>query len=250
MRKNRRVSDAGKRSRPRPGWSAWLASGLATLAILGASVALQPPAVRWWYGGDYAAVYLRSGLSLFGGHRSGFIEHPGLPVQSAVAVGLTARWAVSSAGDSREERMVSWFERPNGALGTLRTVALIMFALSVLIVFGVVGRLFGDPLWGMVGSALFIAAPALPTTATVPAPGPLLGATSLATTGLLACAWRGRTPVALFAGAFLLGFAVSVKLHAIALLVPLALVVVARTPAADWPAVTRAALRRRTRVAT
>jgi hypothetical protein len=98
----------------------------------------------------------------------------------------------------------------------------------------VCGSLMGHPAWGALGGLLVLGVPDAIAWAAVFKPDHPLVALSLAAVFLLALGVERRRPELLCAAAFVIGFAVTVKLPAIGLLLPLAIAIVFLPPRRGW----------------
>jgi hypothetical protein len=65
------------------------------VVVAGALLVFQPLTSPWWTGGDADSVYVGSGVSLAGGRPTRYFDHPGTPLQEALAATLEARWLVA-----------------------------------------------------------------------------------------------------------------------------------------------------------
>ena len=211
-----------------------LAAAVVVLAVAGALLAFQPLRSPWWAGYDFDSVYVGSGLTLFRGERSVFYDHPGAPLQEALAATFTAGWAASSPGTSRAARADEWLTNLDRTRPYLRVWGSLIYLLSALIVFLTVAWVMRSAGWGLLGGLLFLASPDVITWATVVKPDPLLAALAVATVGLIVEGFRRRSGALYLAAAVTLGYALSVKVHAIGLAVPLGLAVLLRPPPAGW----------------
>lgn len=210
----------------------WAAAAL--LAVAGALLAFQPLRSPWWTGHDFDSVYVGSGLTLFRGERSVFYDHPGAPLQEALAATFTAGWAVSSPGKSRAARADEWLTNLDRTRPYLRVWGSLIYLLSVLIVFVTLTWVMRSAGWGLLGGLLFLASPDVITWAAVVKPDPLLAALSVAAVGLTVEGYRRRSGGLYLAAAATFGYALSIKVQAIGLAVPLALAVLLRAPPYGW----------------
>ena len=210
----------------------WAAAAL--LAVAGALFAFQPLRSPWWTGYDFDSVYVGSGLTLFRGERSVFYDHPGAPLQEALAATFTAGWAVSSPGESRAARADEWLTNLDRTRPYLRVWGSLVYLLSVLIVFVTLTCVMRSAGWGLVGGLLFLASPDVITWAAVVKPDPLLAALSVAAVGLTVEGYRKQSGGLYLAAAAVLGYALSVKVQAVGLAVPFALAVLLRPPPYGW----------------
>ena len=195
--------------------------GLALAA--GLLLSAQPLRSPWWTGHDFDTVYGASAVSLFRGERSTFLDHPGLPLQETLAAALIADWALSDSGDSRSAR-ANWFLSDLDRLRPhLRILGSLLFFGSALIAYAAVAWSERSILGGLFAGLVLLAAPDVTVWAAVVKPDPLLAALSVAATALLVEGARRRSGAFYVAAAAVIGYAITVKVHAVGLLAPLAL---------------------------
>jgi len=206
----------------------------AVVVAAGALLAFQPLGSPWWSGYDYDSVYVGSGLQLFRGDRSVFYDHPGAPLQEALAATFTGAWAASSPGESRAAKEDWWLRNLDRTRPYLRVVGSLLYVLSALIVFFTLAWVLRGAWWGLLGALLFLGSPDVITWAAVVKPDPLLGALAVLVVGLSVEGFRRRSGGLYLAAAFALGYDVSVKVQAAGLVVPLVLAVALRPPPAGW----------------
>jgi dolichyl-phosphate-mannose-protein mannosyltransferase len=204
------------------------------LAVAASLLAFQPLRSPWWSGYDFDSVYTGSALTLFRGERSRYYDHPGAPLQEALAATFTGAWAVSSPGESRATRADEWLENLDRARPYFRFWGSFTYLLSALIVFLAVAWVMRSAGWGLLAGLLFLGSPDVITWAAVVKPDSLLAALSVATVAVTVEGYRRRSPGLYLAAAALLGYALSVKVHAIGLVVPLAVAVLLRPPSSAW----------------
>lgn len=208
----------------------WAAAAL--LAVAGALLALQPLRSPWWTGFDFDSVYVASGLRLAAGERSAFYDHPGAPLQEALAASFTAARALS--GEDRGKRADEWLSNLDSTRPYLRTWGSLLYLVSALAVFLTVAWVMRHAVWGLLAGLLFLGAPDMIAWAAVVKPDPLLAALSVVSVGLAVEGFRRRSAALYLASAFAAGFNLSVKVHAVGLLLPLALAVLFRPPPSGW----------------
>lgn len=210
----------------------FLAAGLVTAAAL-ALVSFQPLGSPWWSGFDFDSAYVASALRLARGETSNFYDHPGAPLQETLAASFTAARVLS--GEPRDERVDRWLADLDSTRAFLRAWGTFFFVASALLVFLTIAWVMGHPLWGLLGGLLFLGAPDLIAWAAVVKTDVLLAALSVVAVGLTVQAYRRRSAGLYLAAAAAVGYDVSVKVHAVGLLVPLALAVAVRPPSPGWP---------------
>lgn len=215
-------------------------------------IALQPVTSPWWITADADAVYTASGLSLLVGNHTKYLDHPGLPEQEALEGVFGAQYLVQRATGSRTGNAQAFATDTllhlDRARPAYRALAIAFYLLGVALTFVLLARLLGHWSWGFAGSLLWLAAPGLLEIAIQIRPDALLCALVVASGYLVAQAAERRDPWLFSLAAIVIGFAVTVKLPAAALALPLLIAVVWRHPAYDWPerlaANARGALRR------
>jgi len=75
---------------------AFVAFGVVFVAML-AVVGSQPIRSPWWTYADADASYTATGIDLFAGEHSFFLDHPGMPIQDLMAMTTEARSMVVGA---------------------------------------------------------------------------------------------------------------------------------------------------------
>lgn len=229
-------------------------SGLLTTAALAIVVAIaigvtaaQPVGSPWWINADADATYTASGIELAIGKHSFYLDHPGMPLQDLMAITFRARYAAHRLAGSRDslqtyagKQLVNLDEsRPY-----FRGWAIVFFLFGAIVTFFAVTRLFGGPLWGIVGVLLWLSAPALPAMSIQFRPDGLLAGLVVACCALIARAAQKRDAWMYALAALLLGITITVKLHAAGLLVPFAIALLWRSPLHGWQEPFRNSLRR------
>ena len=205
---------------------------IAVAAVACGLLALQPLRSPWWSGFDFDAVYVASALKLAAGERSNFYDHPGAPLQEALAGTFVVSWL--AGGGDRQERIDAWLANLDSTTPYLRGWASVFFVASALLVFFTVAWVFRHAGWGVLAALLFLGAPDVVTWAAVIKTDPLLAALGVAAVGLAIEGVRRRSAALYLASAFAIGFDVSVKIHAVGLVVPLALALALAPPASGW----------------
>lgn len=215
---------------------------IAALAVAAAAVAcvlVQPIDATWVLGDGYEGGYPPSALSIVEGEQPTYLDHPGMPLNQALAAAFTIGWLADGAPGSRHDRAQALAADLDTTRPYSRTLGSLAFVTSALLVFAVLRRFF-TPAWAAVGALLFLGAPNIITFSLFIAPDPAQSALALAIVALLVGAVLRRDPSLYLLAAAVLGFAVTIKVHAIGLLVPFALAL-ALAPPAGW----MEALRRR-----
>ncbi|MDX6514557.1 MAG: hypothetical protein QOH73_223 [Gaiellaceae bacterium] len=222
-----------------------------TLVVAATIVLAQPITSPWWIYGDADATYTASGLQIAGNRHTRYLDHPGLPIQQGLAIAFDAEWLVARAveGTSHRAFVNDRLLHLDRTRGTYRTLAIALFLLGALLACVLVRRLLDSWLWGLAAGVLWIAAPDGARDSIQIRPETLLTLLCLVAMYYVSRGARERSARLLGLGAFTIGFAAIVKLHAVALLAPLALAALVARPGSGWGAElvarTRDLLRRR-----
>lgn len=189
---------------------------------------LTRPLGPWWLSADCDATYAASALNLMMGLPTEKLDHPGLPLQAALTLSFKLHHLATGwwTGESTAEYVAASFADPSRVLWILRVWALAMLMGVVATVYLVCRRaaqqagldLNAARTAGLAGVVCLMACPGTLTHATSFRPENLLLILCWSAMWLLAEAWRLRCRTRLFAGAALIGWAVSVKIHALALM--------------------------------
>ena len=107
--------------------------------------------------------------------------------------------------------------------------AIVLFLGATLVAYVAVGRLVGHWTWGLAGALLFVSAPELGSISFILRPDAVVAGLCLGIGYLVATAFEQRSALRYTAAAALLGFAMTWKLTAIGMAVPLAVAAVWRT---------------------
>jgi hypothetical protein len=202
-----------------------------TFAVL--VVEAQPIRSPWWTYADADATYTASALNLMLGEQVTFVDHPGLPITEAVAFASGVD-ALMEEGSLSQDARLRYVDRTlldlDGARGLFRGFAIAFYLLGALLAFALPARLFGHWSWGLANGLLWLAAPGLISMSIQLRPDVLLAGLCLVFAFAIARA-VDRLSVGWYAAAALLvGFASMVKLHALALLLPLVVAALWRPP--------------------
>ncbi len=165
-----------------------------------------------------------------------FVDHPGLPVTEAVAI-------VSGVDALRTEHTLAWTAREryvdralldlDGSRWLFRGLAVGFYLLGAGLAFFLALRLFGHWTWGLANGLLWLAAPGLAAMSIQLRPDVLLAVLCLVFGFAIARGVERRSVGWFAAASATVGFATMVKLHALALLVPLVVAAVWRPPPDD-----------------
>jgi hypothetical protein len=212
-------------------WAVLALATVVTVAVL--VVEAQPTRSPWWTYADADASYTASALNLLAGYEVFFVDHPGLPVTEAVAVAagvdaLLEEHSLSQGARLRyTDRTLLDLDR---ARGLFRGFAVAFYVLGATLAFALAAKLFGHWSFGLANGLLWFAAPGLIPMSIQLRPDVLLAVLCLVFAFLVGVAVERRS-VWWFAGAAaVVGFAAMVKLHALALLLPLAVAAFWRPP--------------------
>jgi hypothetical protein len=215
------------------------AASLAFLLALGLAaliVAAQPLRSPWWTYADADASYTAVALNLVAGYPAQFVDHPGLPVTEATALAFGAdallRGNVSRA--DREAYVDTRLRDLDRTRAVFRGFAVLLYLAGAALAFVLLARLLGHWTWGLAGSLLWLAAPGLQPMAIQLRPDVALALCCLVFAYLVGRGVEARGARLYASAAFVAGLGLMVKLHAIGLLVPLAVAVLWRPPLADW----------------
>ena len=201
--------------------------GVVALALL--LVALQPWGEPWWYTADSDGGHLANGLNLLLGHPTKLLDHPALPMQALLTLSLQADYLVHGwwQGVGVRAYVDACFADPDRIIGHAAFWGLTFLLAAVVVAFEVGARLFGHWQWGIVAAMLYLALPGHLAFATMIRPENILSASCLLAAYLLWRALEQRSPSRCLVAAGLIGHAVSEKVHAIGLFVPLGVTVLA-----------------------
>ena len=213
---------------------------LVVIAAAGVLVARQPVSAPWWVNGDADATYAASALSILAGHRTNLIDHPGLPEQELLAVSFGA--ASLTDGGPTESWAADEMLHLDRARPIYRGWAIAFFVGGAGLAFLLLTRLLGHWTWGAAAGLLWLAQPGLTDSIQI-RPDVVLAGLALVAGFLATRAFERRSALWLVFAAVVTGFALMVKLPAVALLVSLLLARVFGYPAAGWPTHLRHELR-------
>jgi dolichyl-phosphate-mannose-protein mannosyltransferase len=219
-----------------------LAPALALAAVIAWAaflVSSQPVTSPWWTYADADATYTATALNLTN-HNSHarYLDHPGLPLHELLATSfLVERLTRAAAGEEGVSQDAFFAERMlnlDTARPLYRGWAIAFYLAGAVLSFLAAARLLGHWTWGLAAGLLWTAAPGLLAMAIQYRPDVPLSVLTLAVGYLTARAALSHSGVRYLAAALLLGFAVTVKLHAAGLLVPLGIAALWRPPRPGW----------------
>lgn len=212
-------------------WATLAFATVVALAVL--IVASQPVRSPWWTYADADATYAGSALNLMLGQPVSYVDHPGLPLTEATAVlfGVDALIEQKSLSDrARLEYVDGQLLNLDRARGVFRGIAIAIYLLGAVLAFVLSRRLLGHWTWGFAGGLLWIAAPGLAAMSIQLRPDMPLALLTLVFAYLIGRAVENRSASLYGLAALTVGFTVMVKLHGLALLVPLAVATLWRPP--------------------
>jgi hypothetical protein len=207
-----------------------------TFAVAGTIVFSQPLGAPWWLYADADATYVGSSLELASNDHARYVDHPGLPIQEALAVTFDAEWLATKAlhGTSHAAFMRHRLLHLDRTRGTFRSFAVAFYLAGALLACWLVARMLRSWWWGMAAGVLWIGMPAGALDAIQIRPETLLSLLCLVVMFCLTRAFELRSARWYGWAGIALGFAVVVKLHALGLVVPLAVAALLAPPAPGW----------------
>jgi Dolichyl-phosphate-mannose-protein mannosyltransferase len=211
-----------------------LAVAVAALVVV---LAKQPVTSPWWIYADADASYTATGIDLMAGEHTIYLDHPGMPLQDAMAITVEARYLVHKLAGSRDtphEYAARRLLDLDDSRPFFRGFAILFYAAGALFAFVALSRLMGGPWWGAAGTLLWLGAPGLQAMSIQYRPDGLLAGAVLAVGFLIARAAERRSAWTYTLAALLLGLALTLKIHAAALVVPFGIALVWRPPPRDW----------------
>jgi hypothetical protein len=213
-----------------------LAGVLAWAALL---VSAQPVTSPWWTYADADGTYTATALNLtYHDSRVQYLDHPGLPLHELLATSfLVERLGRRAAGEDGSSED-AFFTRKLLDLDSTRPLfrgwAILFYLAGAALSFLTAARLLGHWTWGLAAGLMWTAAPGLLAMSIQYRADVPLGVVTVALGYLVARAAVARSAPHYLAAALLLGFAVTVKLHAAGLVVPLVLAALWRPPQPGW----------------
>jgi len=203
------------------------------LAAALAVVLLQPLDAPWWYHADADATYVANSYELGAGHYTWYLDHPGMPLQDLMAVTFDARYVgfkIRGGAGSRTDFLNSRLLHLDDSRLYFRGFAALFYLAGALIAFWVVRGLLRSSVWGVAAGLLWLGAPGLLEQSIQYRADPPLAALFLLVGFLIARAAERRDALLYVTAAVILGFAITVKIHAVAAVVPFAIAVAFRPP--------------------
>lgn len=214
-----------------------VAGGVLALAAAALLVALQPVRAPWWHWADPDGAYVGNSLNILVGNHTYYLDHPGLPTQDALALGFGAQYVAGKVTGSSDSRQAFVDERLLDVDQTrllYRLWAIALFLGATLIAYVAISRLLGHWTWGLAGSLVFVSAPGLGPISFLLRPDSAVAGLCLGIGYLTVTAFERRSAVRYTAAATLLGFAMTWKLTAVGMAVPLAVAALWRFPGPGW----------------
>ena len=215
------------------------------MAVATGVVLLQPLGAPWWYHADADATYVANSYEMAAGHHTWYLDHPGMPLQDLMAVVFDGRYVaykLAGGSESRQQYLNDRLLHLDDSRVYFRSLAALFYLLGAVIAFFVVRSLLRSTRWGAVAGVLWVGAPGLLEQSIQYRPDPLLAALCLLTAFLIVRAAERRDALLYIGAALALGFSMTVKIHAAALVLPFGIALAARRPPSDGQA-TRARAR-------
>jgi hypothetical protein len=210
----------------------------AVLAVAAAAlmVWLQPVRAPWWSFADPDGAYVGSSLNILLGNHTNHLDHPGLPTQDALALAFGTEYIarrVTGDEQGRQAFAESKMLDLDDTRRLYRSWAVALFLGAALVVFVVVARLLGHWTWGLGGSLAFVAAPGLGALSFLLRPDAAMSALCLAGGYFLVTGFAESSTLRYAASSALLGLALTMKLSALGMVVPLVVAAAWRPPARE-----------------
>jgi hypothetical protein len=205
----------------------------AVLAVAVVVVAAQPVRSPWWTYADADAAYSATSLNLLDGEHARYLDHPGLPLEEAGALAFAAEYGVDRIrGDvgSRREFVDRKLSNLDAARPVFRSLAIALYLAGAVLSFLLIGRVLRSWEAGLAAGLLWIAAPGLVAMSIQFRPDVALSVLVIVFAYFVGRGVERRAAPDYYAAAFVVGFAMMLKLHAGGLLVPLALAAAWRPP--------------------
>jgi Dolichyl-phosphate-mannose-protein mannosyltransferase len=213
-----------------------LAPALALAGVLawsGLLVSSQPVRSPWWTYADADATYTATALNLtYRNSRIHYLDHPGLPLHELLATSFVVERLVR--GLSEDEFFTDRMLNLDSTRPLFRGWAIFFYLLGAALSFLTATRLLGHWTWGLAAGLLWTAAPGLVAMSIQYRADVLLSVVTIAVSYTIVRAALLRSAGLYLAAGLLLGLAVTVKLHAAGLIVPLAIAALWRPPPQDW----------------
>lgn len=219
----------------RVGAPAYARAGVLAFTLL--LVGLQPWGEPWWYTADSDAVYMGNALNLLMGNQTKMLDHPALPMQALVTLSVGADYLLHGWWSGLGVRQYAdvCFADLDRIMWLAAFWGVVFLLLGVMIAYEVGRRMFGHWCWGVMSAGLYLAMPGHLTFATMVRPEHLLSASCLLAAYLMWRALERQSPSRCLLAALLIGHAISEKVHAIGMLLPLGVTVLGLLHT-DWMA--------------
>jgi hypothetical protein len=213
------------------------AGAVLVVAAAALMVWLQPVRASWWSFADPDGAYVGSSLNILMGNHTNYLDHPGLPTQDVLALAFGTEYVVERVtGDGQDRQTFSEAKMLDldGSRWLYRGWAVALFLGSTLLVYVLVTRLLGHWTWGLAGGLVLVAAPGLAAVSFLLRPDAALSALCLAVGYFTLTGFEQRSALRYAGAAALLGLAMTTKLTAIGMVVPLLVAMAWRAPGRQW----------------
>ncbi len=212
--------------------------GLALVLVVALAIILmQPLGAPWWYHADADGTYVANSYELAAGHHTWYLDHPGMPLQDLMAITFEARYVgqkLFGSATPKDQYLNQQVLNLDDSRPYFRSFAAVFYLLGALIAFWVVRATLKSTLWGIGAGLLWIGAPGLVEMSIQYRADVPLCALVLLVGFLIVRAAERRDAWLYVLATFALGFTITVKIHAAALVAPLALAVAVRPPLGPW----------------
>ena len=210
---------------------------LVGVLAVAAALVLTRPLNPWWLTADCDATYLGSALNLYAGYPTEKFDHPGMPLQVLLTLTVAADHAARRvlARESTLQYVDAVFTDMSRGTWMVRGWGVAFFLFGVGIAFEIGRRLGGHWMWGAAAAMLYGAAPGHVTHAATFRPANVLSPLCMLITYWLTLGHRKGSIGFHLAAVALLGFAMTVKVHAVGMFLPV-LVGLWFVRDCDWPA--------------
>ena len=202
-----------------------------------AIILMQPLGAPWWYHADADGTYVANSYELAAGHHTWYLDHPGMPLQDLMAITFEARYVgqkLFGSATPKDQYLNQQVLNLDDSRPYFRSFAAVFYLLGALIAFWVVRATLKSTLWGIGAGLLWIGAPGLVEMSIQYRADVPLCALVLLVGFLIVRAAERRDAWLYVLATFALGFTITVKIHAAALVAPLALAVAVRPPLGPW----------------
>jgi hypothetical protein len=223
---------------------AWV-TACGVVAALAVAVAWSGLRLPWWVYADPDGAYTGSAVNILLGNHTQYLDHPGLPTQDALAVGYGTWYLVEKAVgdvDSRQAFADEILGDLDSSRWLYRAWAMLLYAGGAALVVVVVGRFLGHWTWGAAGGLMYLATPGLAEIGPMLRPDSGLAALCTVVACLVAAGFDRRHALAYLGAAWVFGLALTFKISALGLAIPIVVAALWRPPAPGWAPAVRAAV--------